>query len=38
MFFMIRVVRYWHRLPKEVVDSPSTETLQVRLDRALSTD
>jgi len=34
---MMKVVRHWHRLPKEVVDAPSLETLQVRLDGALST-
>ena len=31
-----RVVRPWHRLPREVVDAPSLETFQVKLDRALS--
>ena len=31
------VVRHWHRLPREVVDAPSPETLKVRLDEALST-
>jgi len=34
---MIRVVRHWHRLPRMVADAPSLETLQVRLDGALST-
>ena len=33
---MIRVVRQWHRLPREVVDALSLETLKVRLDQALS--
>ena len=28
---MIRVVRQWHRLPREAVDAPSLETLKVRL-------
>ena len=37
MFFTIRVVRHWHRLPREVVDAPSLETPEVRLDGALST-
>ena len=36
-FFMILVVKHWHRLPREVVDAPSLETLKVRLDDALST-
>ena len=36
-FFTIRVVRHWHRLSREVVDSPSLDTLKVRLDGALST-
>ncbi|KFM06688.1 hypothetical protein AS27_02846, partial [Aptenodytes forsteri] len=35
-FFMLRVVKHWHRLPREVVDAPSLETFQVRLDGALS--
>lgn len=30
------VVRWWNRLPKEVVDAPPLEVLQVRLDGALS--
>jgi len=34
---MIRIVRHWHRLPREVVDAPSLETLKVRPDGALST-
>ncbi|KFQ68613.1 hypothetical protein N335_11110, partial [Phaethon lepturus] len=35
-FFPVRVVKPWHRLPREVVDAPSLATFQVRLDRALS--
>ena len=35
-FFMIRAVRLWNRLPKEVVEDPSLETLRVRLDGGLS--
>ena len=35
-FFTVRVVRHWHRLPREAVDAPSLETLKVRLDGALS--
>ena len=36
-FFMIRVVKHRHRLPREVVGAPSLEMLKVRLDRALHT-
>jgi len=31
-----RVVKDWHRLPREVLDVPSLETLRIRLDGALS--
>ncbi|KFZ57610.1 hypothetical protein N338_01332, partial [Podiceps cristatus] len=34
-FFTLRVVRHRHRSPREVVDAPSLETSQVRLDGAL---
>jgi len=33
---MMRVVKHWHWLPREVVNAPSPETFKVRLDRALS--
>ncbi|KFV04039.1 hypothetical protein N339_05790, partial [Pterocles gutturalis] len=32
----IRVVRQWHRLPREAVDAPSLEVFKARLDEALS--
>ena len=32
----MRVMKHWHRLPREVVDAPSLEAVRVRLDRALS--
>jgi len=32
----VRVVKHWHRLPKEPVDARSLETFKVRLDRAPS--
>ncbi|KAK4831464.1 LOW QUALITY PROTEIN: hypothetical protein QYF61_017712 [Mycteria americana] len=35
-FFMMRVVKHWNRLPREVVGAPSLETFEVRLDGALS--
>ncbi|KFQ67381.1 hypothetical protein N335_06970, partial [Phaethon lepturus] len=35
-FFTMRVVNLWHRLPREVVDSPSLGPFQVKLDGALS--
>ncbi|KFQ88320.1 hypothetical protein N337_09004, partial [Phoenicopterus ruber ruber] len=34
-FFTMRVVKHWHRLPREVVDAPSLETFKARLDGAL---
>ena len=33
---MVRVVRYWHRLSREVEDALSLETLKARLDQAVN--
>ncbi|KFP68763.1 hypothetical protein N322_12827, partial [Cariama cristata] len=30
-FFMVRLVRHWHRLPREAVDVPSLDVLKARL-------
>jgi len=35
-FFTMRVLRHWHRLPREAVDAPSLEVFKARLDGALS--
>ena len=35
-FFIIRVVRQWHRLPRKVVEAPSLQIPSVRLDGTLS--
>ena len=34
-FFAQRMVRFWHRLPREAVDAPSMEAFKARLDGAL---
>ncbi|GAB0179399.1 hypothetical protein GRJ2_000405200 [Grus japonensis] len=34
-FFPVRVVRYWNRLPKELMEAPSLEMFKARLDGAL---
>jgi len=36
IFFTTRVVKHWHRLPREVAEAPSLETFKARLDGALS--
>jgi len=36
-YFTVGVLRHWQRLPREVVDDPSLQTPEVRLDWALST-
>ncbi|KFO71633.1 hypothetical protein N303_07897, partial [Cuculus canorus] len=33
--FAMRVVRHWHRLPREAVDAPCLEVFKTRLDGAL---
>jgi len=35
-FFTMRVVKRWHRLPRETLDAPSVEVFKARLDGALS--
>ena len=35
-YFTVRMMKQWHRLPREVVDAPSLETFKVRLDGVLS--
>ena len=34
-FFIVRVVRCWNRLPREVVDALSLEVFTARIDGAL---
>ena len=36
-FFTVRVVRHWHRLHRQMVDTLSLDTSKIRLDGALST-
>ena len=36
MFFMMIIMTYWNRLPREVVDVLSLETFKIKLDGALS--
>jgi len=34
-FFPVRVIKHWHRLPREVVESPSSEIFKGHLDAVL---
>ena len=34
-FFTMRVVRCWHRLPRDAVDAPFLEVFKTRLDGVL---
>ena len=33
---MLKMVRHWHRLPREAVDAPSLEVFKARMDGAFS--
>ena len=35
-FVTVWTVRYWHRLPRGVVDAPSLEVFKARLDGSVS--
>lgn len=35
-YFTMRVVRHWHKLPREAVGVPSFVTFKIRLEWALS--
>jgi len=35
-FFPLRVMEHWHRLPRDVVESPSLEIFKTHLDKVLS--
>jgi len=36
IFFTLRVLKRWNRLPREVVETPSVEIFKARLNGALS--
>jgi len=36
LYSLVRLVKHWHRLPREVVEAPSLQTSKARLDGALS--
>ena len=33
--FCFKVVKHWHKLPREIADAPLLETFKVRLERAV---
>jgi len=37
VFFTVRVVKHWHKLPRDVVGTSALDILKVRLDQVLST-
>ncbi|KFV50588.1 hypothetical protein N341_12438, partial [Tyto alba] len=34
-FFTMRTISHWNNFPREVVDSPTLDTLKIQLDRVL---
>ena len=36
-FIAIRVMKFWNKLPRKVMEVPSPETFRIRLDQVLST-
>jgi len=35
-FFTVKVVKHWHRLPREAVESPSEEIFKAQMEKVLS--